>query len=608
MSALALVAALSLAVDAGLSAVEKPMPNPEAPLNVPVPKSRFELQAPLTTAPPVMVDAWGNSFGVAQETARRMKMQARVLWIDATANLERVNSDTKVAELVRTIAIAGFNTVVFDVKPISGQVLYPSKLAPKITEWRGRTLPADYDPLAAMVRECRANNLTVMVSLNAFSEGHRDFRVGPGYGKPRWQTVLYEPKFSVISAMGQGFPLNPTQNRIAPDGTTIAAFNVAQGLPANDAFFAVVLDRSGVVVEALSGAALRTVNIPTNGSVLVGSGDAANYLRGQAMVGTRVRFDSTAEFVPISERPEQQIPLITNPNEQEVVDYNLALVREVVGNYDIDGFLYDDRLRYGNINADFSPQAQAAFERYVGRRLAWPDDIYKSTLTPGLARGMQVGPYYEAWMTWRAQVMRNFVQRVRDEVKKTRPRTLFGVYAGSTFADYPRFGHNWAAPNVDAGYWFLTPEYSQTGTANLMDVLMTGCYYPTPTIADAMANGVGIGFSVEGSAQAVNRLVNDQTWTVAGIMLSQFRNDPQRLLNALQAACAASQGVMVFDLSHDIEPFWPVFRQAFADRRQPPYAAPGLLKDVRAKRAELDRKGQRMPPIPIVNGGAGTGL
>jgi hypothetical protein len=32
-----------------------------------------------------------------------------------------------------------------------------------------------------------------VANLNVFSEGHRDFQIGPGYQNPAWQTTLYEP-------------------------------------------------------------------------------------------------------------------------------------------------------------------------------------------------------------------------------------------------------------------------------------------------------------------------------------------------------------------------------------------------------------------------------
>jgi hypothetical protein len=608
----AIVATLAMAPtdDPPLSADRKlPTPSPDTPLLVPPPKTRFELSAPLPTIPGVMMDVQGNGWGLAQQTARSKYLQARILWIDATANLERVNSDEKISNLLKQIKVAGFNTVVFDIKPISGQVMYPSRIAPRLTEWKGRTMPADFDPLKAMVREARSNGLSIMVSLNAFSEGHRDFKVGPGYGRTDWQTVLYEPKFSVNSILGGGYAVNPIPNKMPVDDTMLGVFNDKKALPpAQEVFYAVTINRNGGVVEALTGAGLANVNIPKDGSVLVGTGAAGNFLRGQAPPNAKLTFDTTAQFVPIQDRPDQQIPLMMNPNNPAVQDYELSILKEIGSGYDVDGVIYDDRMRYGGLNADFSPVTQAAFEKYVGRRISWPDDVFKFTLSPALNRGVIPGPYYEAWMTFRAQTIRNFMLKARQTLKGARPRAQFAMYAGSWYGDYQRFGNNYAAPEVDAGFWFLTPEYALTGTAPLLDFLITGCYYPNATIAEAMSQGLGIGNSVEAAGQLSNRMVRDQTWVYAGISLDQFAGNPEGLRNSLQAACGSTQGVMVFDLSHNIDPFWPIFRQAFMDPRRAPHQEPGLLAEVRKRRASVDKLGKKDGAVPIHAGSAGIGM
>ena len=88
-----------------------------------------------------------------------------------------------------------------DVKPIVGYTLYPSKYAPKLTTWLGgRTMPADFDPLAVDGRSRPTRTgLQIVASMNVFSEGHRDVKYGPGYTHPEWQTTLYEPALSVMS-------------------------------------------------------------------------------------------------------------------------------------------------------------------------------------------------------------------------------------------------------------------------------------------------------------------------------------------------------------------------------------------------------------------------
>src|SRR4051812_5068938 len=102
-----------------------------------VAKSRFDEVGPLVALPKITIDTRLSGQGLANEAARGNRAQARIIWVDGTANLDRVNTAEKIQALVAQIKKAGFNMIVFDVKPISGQTLYPSQYAPKIAEWKG---------------------------------------------------------------------------------------------------------------------------------------------------------------------------------------------------------------------------------------------------------------------------------------------------------------------------------------------------------------------------------------------------------------------------------------------------------------------------------------
>lgn len=605
---------VALAASLALTSMDDPtLPKTEVdkPLRVPPPRARFELQDPVGGLPQVMLDWSNDSIGLAQQATRgAQRYQARIIWVDATANIERYNSEEKIVALVQNLKNIGFNTIVLDVKPISGQVIYNSKFAPRLTEWRGRFLPAEIDPLEIFCREAKKDGITLCVSLNAFSEGHQLVKAGPGFTgeMAKWQTTLYETKARVYSVANTSFAVSQDFNKLPADNMLLGAFDDMSKLPAaSDTFFWVAINRNGMITQAESGDQIGKAKIPTYGSVLIGQGPGADWLRGAGYVNTKLRFDTTPEFVPISERPDQQYPLMVNPILPEVQEYERNIVREIITKYDVDGIVYDDRLRYGGMNADFSEYSQREFEKYLKRRVSWPDDVFKFTLTPGLDRGLDPGPYYDAWMTWRAQELRNYVQSVRQLIKITRPKVMFGVYAGSWFGEYQRLGQNWASPESEAGFWFLTPEYAQTGIAPQLDFLMTGCYYPTATIKEAMAQGLGVGFTVEAAGQLTNRLVRDQTWCYAGIALNQYVDNPEGLKSAIQAACASTQGVMVFDLSHNFDAFAGVFMSAFREARIAPHAMPGLLDEVRKRRASLDKLGAKDPPIIINGGAAGTG-
>jgi uncharacterized lipoprotein YddW (UPF0748 family) len=562
----------------------------------------------------VPLDEADNGWGIAQQTARAKGLQARIIWVDATANLNRVNTAPKIAEMVGLIKKAGFNTIVFDVKPIVGYTLYPSKFAPKLTTWlNGKSLPADFDPLAVMTAQAHANGLQIVASMNVFSEGHRDVKYGPGYTHPEWQSTLYEPSLTVMSNAPGAAPysLSDRANLSPRSPEMLSVYTDSGNLKAQPGTAMALLNADGRVVAQVDGAAIASIsaNVPAGGSALVGGGPAGDWLRKYATVGAQVSLLTNAGFVPISARPEQQVPLMVNPNDPAVQTRILNMVAEVVRGYPVDGVIFDDRLRYAGSNADFSPVTHAQFEAFLGHPVRWPDDVFTYQVAyPSLTKRIIPGPNYDAWLVVRTLTIRNWLASAVATVKAIRPTAQVSVYAGSWYPDYPTLGSNWAADDFSAGLRFLTPSYQKTGFAGLIDWLTTGCYYPPATLADAVAEGRSSGESTEAAGQFSNRAVNDQTWVYAGIALSNYNGHPELLARALQAAAASTQGVMVFDYSHNIDQFWPTFAAAFATPAMPPQAMPGLLDDVRKQHAAHKASGQPDPPVILSGGTPGTGL
>ena len=481
-------------------------PTPIAPIAVPPPVAPAPY-LPFPNLPSAPLDEANNGIGIAQQTARLRKAQARILWIDGTANMNRVNTADKIATLVQQIKRIGFNTVVFDIKPIVGFTLYPSHYAPKLTEWKeGRTLPADFDPLAVMVARCHDAGLQLVVNMNTFSEGHRDFQKGPGYEHPQWQTTLYEPLTQVRpEAPGSpAFPLAERNDRLVR-GREIAVYTDLARWKPEPGSFLVLLDGQQNVVALVEGTAFAAItpSVPQNGAALIGVGEAGAYLRRTVQMGRRVLVETTPVYVPISQRPNEQVPLMTNPHNTEVQRRLLDMIAEVVRNYAVDGVIFDDRLRYAGIHADFSEDTRRQFEIFVGKALHWPDDVFHFDVDfPSMNRQVIPGPQYDAWLLWRAQTIRNWLASAVGTVKAIRPNATVSAYSGSWYGEYPLFGANWAAEDFTAGFRFLTPSYQKTGYAGLVDWITTGCYYPVASMNEASAAGKSLGATVEAAGHA----------------------------------------------------------------------------------------------------------
>lgn len=452
----------------------------------------FQQSAPLLPFPQLPsspLDEKNNGYGLAQQLCRARGLQGRLLWIDATANLNRVNTAEKIAALVAKIKEVGFNTVVFDIKPILGETLYPSQFAPKLTEWvrpwATYTLPATFDPLKEMSVECKKQGLSLIVSLNAFSEGHREFpKRGLAVEKPQWQTVLYENTLTVADQ-----PLCDRPN-VLEEGK-LALFTDLSKLPKlAPGSFAVALDKDAMVSALIEGTALAAL-APSGAFLVAAGGPAARSLRSRT-VGEKLALTTTPRFARLGELPVRQIPLMTSPHHPEVRQRLLSMLTELSSGYELDGVIFDDRLRYASLNADFSDNARQDFETWLGKPVeSWPTDIFRWEVQwPELARRWPVpGPLYERWLTFRAQTLRRFVAEAAKTVKAARPNMSFATYVGSWYPDYPDLGANWAADDLQAGFHFLNDSYRATGWANLTDFIVTGCYYKVPTLRDALAQG-----------------------------------------------------------------------------------------------------------------------
>ena len=587
----------------------QPGPEMPAPLVVPAPAPASppaSAQMPYPNLPVAPIDAEKDGLGIAQALSRRNGAQGRVLWVDATANLGRTATADQIRDLVAQAKSTGFNVLVVDVKPIIGYTIYPSRIAAKLADWKGAKLPGDFDPLAVFVREAHAAGLQICANLAVFSEGHKSYSRGAGYDNPSLQTVLYKTVRSLRAPVmnSPSFTISDNPNTLPSDPDTIAFYAdagaVRRSMPGA---LALVTDQSGKILAQVDGASLAGVSlfVPARGAILLAQGRAADSLRDTTRLGDTLLFTSTPKYVPIADDPDQKYALFVNPNDPAVQQRELDLVREVVTNYPVDGVVFDDRLRFAALNADFSLISMQQFETYVGHPIKWPDDVFRYSAMPN--QDIVKGPYFEAWRVWRALTIRNWLARARAIVKFYRPQATLSVYVGSWYGEYGDYGENWSADDYAGAWDFNTPSWRKTGFAGLCDWIATGCYYPTATVAEGVDAGLG-GATVEAAGQLSNQAVSDESWVYGGLYAVQFSNKGDSFAKALQAAAASTQGVMIFDVSQVIDnKLWPILAQAFSQPAPAPHQVAGLLDTMRAQR---NAAAQAAPAAPA--GKPGTGL
>lgn len=123
-----------------------------------------------------------------------------LLWFDAEANFERFSTSDSILFYLDKSKSIGITDIVLDVKPITGEVLYDSKLAPKMQDWKGFKRQADYaDYVQFFIDETHRRGMKIHASQNVFCEGHNFFNRGVVYTThPEWQSTNFNPDSGLV--------------------------------------------------------------------------------------------------------------------------------------------------------------------------------------------------------------------------------------------------------------------------------------------------------------------------------------------------------------------------------------------------------------------------
>ncbi len=378
-----------------------------------------------------------------------------VLWCDPLLNIRDITSRTGVANIINNAEGAGFGAIALGVKAISGEVIYPSKFAPRLLQWDGYSVPIDFDPIKAFLDEGKRRHIQIYAVFSVFAEGHVLERRGPIYDRlPNWQTQVY-------------------------------------------------------VVE-----------------------------------------EEQPKVVPITRWAQGPIAF-ANPLLSEVQEYEIAVVKEFLEQYSVDGIIFD-KARFSGIEADFSEFSRGLFEGYLaktGRRLQWwPDDVLQWqrqneewTIVPGM--------YYKEWIEFRAQAIRSFMEKLTKQIRNIDPTLPIGNFVGAWYPTYYEYGVNWAAENNQPQEEWASDEYNKTAIAELVNYMIVGCYFPRLTASDSEALGAEWWMSVEGSAMMAMDVIDNSCPVYAAILAELFKSDGEKFKSALTTVLNLANGLYVYDNS-----------------------------------------------------------
>lgn len=292
------------------------------------------------------------------------------------------------------------------------------------------------------------------------------------------------------------------------------------------------------------------------------------------------------ELVPISTVKTNYNGML-NPSDPKVQEYEIAILKEFVSKYpECDGLIFD-RVRFDGMTSDFSDLSRAQFEEYIGEKVEdFPEDILSWYDEDGSLRSEWArGRHFNKWCEWRAGIIHDFVSRVHSELKAINPDLLIGDYTGAWYPTYYQVGVNWASKDFDPSITFdwATPDYKNTGYAELLDIYMTGLYYSYITKDDIdRATGVkgqdtesGLELSldycycVEGGAEIARQVTMGAVPVTGSIYVEQYIGEMEKFAPAVRQSLASTGGVMVFDISHlNKHGLWDDLEDAMRDSGQ----------------------------------------
>jgi len=172
--------------------------------------------------------------------------------------------------------------------------------------------------------------------------------------------------------------------------------------------------------------------------------------------------------------------MFLNPHNPDVQNFIVGLVGDLASNYpDLDGIVLD-RGRFLDHRSDFSDLTRRQFEDFIGEELAdWPGDVlpYKATSVPT----KDFPKFYKKWWEFRAKTIHDIIEKASAEAHAKNTGIQFGCYVGAWYGSYYQNGVNWASPNYDpvqmSSYQvWANNDYKNTGYADLIDILILGCY------------------------------------------------------------------------------------------------------------------------------------
>lgn len=249
-----------------------------------------------------------------------------------------------------------------------------------------------------------------------------------------------------------------------------------------------------------------------------------------------------------------KVAVFLNPILPEVQEYCLSFIKELVTNYDFDGFALD-YCRYSGVESDFSEASKKDFEKYIGKEVKnFPTDIFtweKDEKGESYVSDKELAPL---WYEYRSMVIHDFVKKVKEEIKAIKPDIRLEYWNASWHHVLYRQGQNWASKSYDphGEYAWASENYKNTGFAEHLDRYMNGAYLER-------VYGLDDNESIEFAYEKGKRIINGDNTMLGSI----YALEHEIMEDAAYVSLEQTDGLVVFDIVQVIRfDLWDEFKRA----------------------------------------------
>lgn len=308
-------------------------------------------------------------------------------------------------------------------------------------------------------------------------------------------------------------------------------------------------------------------------NTMVGAWRVGDYQTGMLYDHPELRDWCTVDNTPSGlinqmDDPDSKGARFLDPANPEVQDFLLTMLGELASYPGLDGVVLD-RCRYDDyaLDAGYTEVARKAFAEYIGEEPSeWP-------VFPERGQIFLEGdptPLQKQWLTFRCQVIHDFVAKAAATVHAASPDIRFGVYVGAWFSEYYRSGVNWTSPEYDLAreeptYAWADAAYQQTGFADLLDMIFLGAYTPAEDIHGDKE------WTMEGFAKLGRKRLCGKTPFACGPDVGNpegFQGGGRQdvIPEIARTMRTAADGLFVFDLCHiRMYDYWDAFREGIKE-------------------------------------------